>query len=45
MGAALKLYHLDMLAAGQYLARRGFSSRAAWKAVHEEAQERPSGQV
>jgi glutamate-1-semialdehyde 2,1-aminomutase len=24
MGAALKLYHLDMLAAGQYLARRGF---------------------
>jgi glutamate-1-semialdehyde 2,1-aminomutase len=24
MGAALKLYHLDMIAAGQYLARRGF---------------------
>ncbi len=24
MGAALKLYHLDMMAAGHYLARRGF---------------------
>jgi glutamate-1-semialdehyde 2,1-aminomutase len=24
MAAARKLYHLDMIAAGQYLARRGF---------------------